>query len=69
MDGEEIPSMGVSELRIGDGSMDPKGKEARAAAPQKEPTPAPPAPVKRTTLGRQFGRLGGAVAGKGRRNQ
>ncbi|RSL87422.1 hypothetical protein BHE90_006209 [Fusarium euwallaceae] len=69
MDGEEIPSMGVSELRIGDGSMDPKGKDTRAAAPQKEPTPAPPVPVKRTTLGRQFGRLGGAVAGKGRRNQ
>ncbi|KAJ4317946.1 hypothetical protein N0V84_007087 [Fusarium piperis] len=70
MDGEEIPSMGVSELRIGDGSMDPKGKDTRGAAvPQKEPTPAPPVPVKRTTLGRQFGRLGGAVAGKGRRNQ
>jgi vacuole morphology and inheritance protein 14 len=73
MDGDEIPSMGVSELRIGDGAADVKGKDARGVGlqtiPQKEPAPAPPVPAKRIGLGRQFGRLGGAVAGKGRRNQ
>ncbi|KAJ4255057.1 hypothetical protein NW762_009861 [Fusarium torreyae] len=73
MDGDEIPSMGVSELRIGDGAVDVKGKDTRGVGlqpiPQKEPAPAPPVPAKRIGLGRQFGRLGGAVAGKGRRNQ
>ncbi|KAF5677256.1 dna repair recombination rad54 and rad54 [Fusarium heterosporum] len=73
MDGDEIPSMGVSELRIGDGAADVKGKDARGVGlqtiPQKEPVPVPPVPAKRIGLGRQFGRLGGAVAGKGRRNQ
>ncbi|KAG5656102.1 hypothetical protein KAF25_008978 [Fusarium avenaceum] len=73
MDGDEIPLMGVSELRIGDGAADVKGKDARGVGlqtiPQKEPAPAPPVPAKRIGLGRQFGRLGGAVAGKGRRNQ
>ncbi|KAF4957273.1 hypothetical protein FGADI_3177 [Fusarium gaditjirri] len=72
MDGDEIPLMGVSELRIGDGAVDVKGKETRGVGlqtiPQKEPAPAPPVPAKRIGLGRQFGRLGGAVAGKGRRN-
>jgi vacuole morphology and inheritance protein 14 len=72
MDGDEIPPMGVSELRIGDGAVDVKGKETRGVGlqtiPQKEPAPAPPVPAKRIGLGRQFGRLGGAVAGKGRRN-
>ncbi|KAI1020909.1 hypothetical protein LB504_011848 [Fusarium proliferatum] len=72
MDGDEVPPMGVSELRIGDGAVDVKGKEARGIGlqtiPQKEPAPAPPVPAKRIGLGRQFGRLGGAVAGKGRRN-
>lgn len=73
MDGDEMPPMGVSELRIGDGAVDIKGKETRGvglqSVPQKEPPPAPPVPAKRIGLGRQFGRLGGAVAGKGRRNQ
>ncbi|CAG7565329.1 unnamed protein product [Fusarium equiseti] len=73
MDGDEMPTMGVSELRIGDGAVDIKGKETRGVGlqsiPQKEPAPAPPVPAKRIGLGRQFGRLGGAVAGKGRRNQ
>ncbi|WZH46492.1 vacuolar protein 14 C-terminal Fig4p binding-domain-containing protein [Fusarium acuminatum] len=73
MDGDEIPLMGVSELRIGDGAADVKGKDTRGVGlqtiPQKEPAPAPPVPAKRIGLGRQFGRLGGAVAGKGRRNQ
>ncbi|KAH7245890.1 vacuolar protein 14 C-terminal Fig4p binding-domain-containing protein [Fusarium tricinctum] len=73
MDGDEIPLMGVSELRSGDGAADVKGKDTRGVGlqtiPQKEPAPAPPVPAKRIGLGRQFGRLGGAVAGKGRRNQ
>ncbi|KAF4345791.1 DNA repair and recombination RAD54 and RAD54 [Fusarium beomiforme] len=72
MDGDEISPIGVSELRIGDGAVDVKGKETRGVGlqsiPQKEPAPAPPVPAKRIGLGRQFGRLGGAVAGKGRRN-
>ncbi|KAI5466519.1 vacuolar protein 14 C-terminal Fig4p binding-domain-containing protein [Mariannaea sp. PMI_226] len=73
VDGDDVPFLGMSELRIGDGSVDPKGKDGRnsgmamAPPPQKEPAPAPPVPAKRTGLGRQFGRLGGAVAGKGRR--
>lgn len=72
---DDIPPLGVSELRIGDGALDTKGKEVRATATdlpstvQKEPAPAPAqaAPAKKSGLGRQFGRLGGAVAGKSRR--
>ena len=70
---DDIP-LGVSELRIGDGAFDSRGKEARSAAPdpplvskEAAPTPAPAAPPKKGGLGRQFGRLGGAVAGKHRR--
>lgn len=33
------------------------------------PSPAPPAPKPRSGLGRQFGRLGGAVSGRGKRQQ
>jgi vacuole morphology and inheritance protein 14 len=66
-----MPPLGVSELRIGDGALDIKGKETRAEPPTlapKEPAPAPPVvPAKKTGLGRQFGRLGGAVSGKNRR--
>lgn len=75
MEGDDVPFMGVSELRIGDGAGDAKGKDGRAtgaappAVPQKDPTPVPPVPpAKKSGLGRQFGRLGGAVAGKNRRN-
>jgi vacuole morphology and inheritance protein 14 len=70
-DGEDAPQMGISELRIGDGSSDTRGKESRGPppVPHKDPVPAPPVPTtKRSGLGRQFGRLGGAVAGKNRRN-
>lgn len=75
IDGDDAPFLGVSELRIGDGALDAKGKEARGPigeappVPLKEAATAPPVPpVKKSGLGRQFGRLGGAVAGKGRRN-
>lgn len=69
MDGDDGLPMGVSELRIGDGAADVKGKDAKGTTippvPQKDAPPPPPA--KRSGLGRQFGRLGGAVSGKNRR--
>ncbi|KFA72369.1 hypothetical protein S40288_05603 [Stachybotrys chartarum IBT 40288] len=71
-DGDDMPFMGLSELRLGDAAADAKGKDSRGVlgppVPQKDPVPVPAIPVaKRSGLGRQFGRLGGAVAGKGRR--
>lgn len=72
VDGDDVGSLGVGDLRLGDGSADPKGKDVRGTAmappavPLKDPTPTPPVPAKRG-LTRQFGRLGGAVAGKNRR--
>ncbi|KAM7197198.1 Vacuolar protein 14 C-terminal Fig4p binding domain containing protein [Naviculisporaceae sp. PSN 640] len=67
-------SHGLSDLRIGDGTMDTKnGKEVSARGPpvpvKDTPAPPPPAPKPRSGLGRQFGRLGGAVAGRGKRAQ
>jgi vacuole morphology and inheritance protein 14 len=72
---DDQPPLGVSELRIGDGTLDTKGKDIRStaadlppAAPKETaPAPAPAPPAKKSGLGRQFGRLGGAVSGKGRR--
>lgn len=65
----DVPSIGVEELRIGDGSFDIRGKDGRATsgnpAPQKDAN-APAA--KKSGLGRQFGRLGGAVSGRNKRN-
>ncbi|POR36882.1 Protein VAC14 [Tolypocladium paradoxum] len=77
LDGDDVPPAGVSELRIGDGPLDTKGKDGRGPmpgaappVPQKDAAPAAPMPaVKKSGLGRQFGRLGGAVSGKSRRNQ
>lgn len=77
LDGDDVPPAGVSELRIGDGPLDTKGKDGRGPmpgaappVPQKDAAPAAPMPaVKKSGLGRQFGRLGGAVSGKNRRNQ
>ncbi|KAK5995795.1 Protein VAC14-like protein [Cladobotryum mycophilum] len=71
IDGDDIPSV-VGELRIGDGSLEPKGREgARVSIGGPPPTKeaAPAVPPKKSGLGRQFGRLGGAVSGKNRRNQ
>ncbi len=69
MDNDDAPSIGVGELRIGDGSFDPRGKDGRTIssnpAPQKDAN-APAA--KKSGLGRQFGRLGGAVSGRSKRN-
>ncbi|CEJ93426.1 Putative Vacuole morphology and inheritance protein [[Torrubiella] hemipterigena] len=71
MDGSDGMSLGVSELRIGDGLPDRSAKDARSGVPI--PTivakdSAASAPAKKGGLGRQFGRLGGAVSGKSRRN-
>jgi vacuole morphology and inheritance protein 14 len=72
-DGDDGPQFGVGELRIVD-SLEGKGaKEAgRGIAP---PVPAkdagstPAATSKaRTGFGKQLGRFGGAVAGRGKRN-
>ncbi|KAI8627557.1 vacuole morphology and inheritance protein [Xylariaceae sp. FL1651] len=58
-----------SELRIheGTGAKETARPAAGSPVPQKDPTP--PAPPKRTTgLGRQFGRLGASVSGRGKRS-
>lgn len=77
LDGEEMPVAGLNESRMSESQLEIKGRESRGQTPvapppvpQKDPTPAVPAPpVKKSGLGRQFGRLGGAVSGKSRRNQ
>lgn len=64
-------SLGVSELRIGDGLPDRGAKDARSGVPVPSAAAkdsAAAAPAKKGGLGRQFGRLGGAVSGKNRRN-
>ncbi|KAJ9138543.1 ARM repeat-containing protein [Coniochaeta hoffmannii] len=70
---EDSPALGVGELRLSDGfeKAGPGPKEgARPPVPSKDlPTPAVPAVKPRSGLGRQFGRLGGAVSGRGKRNQ
>ncbi|KAM7221506.1 ARM repeat-containing protein [Rhypophila decipiens] len=63
---------GLSDLR--DGTMEPKnGKEVSSRGPpvpiKDPPAPTPPASKARSGIGRQFGRLGGAVAGRGKRAQ
>ncbi|RYP49015.1 hypothetical protein DL768_005206 [Monosporascus sp. mg162] len=71
---DDIPDL--NGLRLADGAADAGGKEppSRAATgppvPQKEAAAQPAAAQKRSTgLGRQFGRLGGAVSGRNRRSQ
>ncbi|OAA73778.1 Armadillo-type fold domain containing protein [Cordyceps fumosorosea ARSEF 2679] len=69
MDNDEVPSIGIGELRIGDGSFDVRGKDGRAAAGNPAPPKDANAPAsKKSGLGRQFGRLGGAVSGRSKRN-
>jgi len=66
-------ALGVGDLRIADGGLEPRGtKELSARAPPvpvKDPPPPTPPSKPRSGLGRQFGRLGGAVAGRGKRSQ
>ncbi len=60
----------LSELRIGDGVGTKETTRPTAAGPpvpQKDATTA--APPRRIGLGRQFGRLGATVAGRGKRSQ
>lgn len=73
---EDTLSAGVSEFRIGEASPESKNRDGMRGGAAGPPVPlkdqTPPVvspPVKRSGLGRQFGRLGGAVSGKNRRNQ
>lgn len=73
---EDTFSVGVGEFRIGEASPEGKNRDNIRPGPSGPPVPtkdqAPvisPPPVKKSGLGRQFGRLGGAVSGKSRRNQ
>ncbi len=65
------PSMGVADLRITDLSDIKAMKEGVRGppVPVKDPPAPAPAPKARSGLGRQFGRLGGAVSGRGKRSQ
>ncbi|KAH8198241.1 hypothetical protein TruAng_007584 [Truncatella angustata] len=61
------------DLRFGDstpGMKEPPRATAGPPVPQKDaPSQAPPPVKKSSGIGRQFGRLGGAVAGRGKRSQ
>jgi vacuole morphology and inheritance protein 14 len=72
-DVDDGPALEVGDLRLSDGfekaGTGPK-EGVRPPVPSKDlPTPAVPAVKPRSGLGRQFGRLGGAVSGRGKRNQ
>lgn len=61
-----------SELRYGDaasGMKEPPRTSIGPPVPQKDPPAQAPPPKKSSGIGRQFGRLGGAVAGRGKRSQ
>ncbi|XXH01131.1 hypothetical protein Hte_007483 [Hypoxylon texense] len=65
MDGRNLDDgPGFSELRITEKEAP---RPAGPAVPPKDATPAP-APPKRSGLGRQFGRLGASVSGRGKRS-
>lgn len=60
------------ELRYGDaasGMKEPPRPVVGPPVPQKDAPVPPPAQKKSSGIGRQFGRLGGAVAGRGKRSQ
>ncbi|GAO15812.1 hypothetical protein UVI_02021240 [Ustilaginoidea virens] len=69
---EDVSSADMADLRLGDASLEPKnnarvppaGNAQMTSTKDMGPTPA----AKKTGLGRQFGRLGGAVSGKNRRS-
>lgn len=68
---DDGPTLGVGDLRITDSLDMPAAKPMGRAppVPQKD-APAPTAPAaKKSGLGRQFGRLGGAMPGRGKRAQ
>jgi vacuole morphology and inheritance protein 14 len=70
-DVDDGPQLGVGELRIGDGLDMKAGKDSRNSGappvPVKDSTPPAAAAVKKSGLGRQLGRFGGAVSGRGKR--
>ncbi|KAG6030180.1 hypothetical protein E4U41_000159 [Claviceps citrina] len=72
LDGEEVSAAGMADFGAGDDSSEPKisGRvPATGINPGSSVKDAIAAPsVKKTGLGRQFGRLGGAVSGKNRRS-
>lgn len=73
LEGDDVQTVGIGELRIGDAPVDMKpGSRVPTSGISPLPAPKDPVsapPVKKSGLGRQFGRLGGAVSGKSRRNQ
>ncbi|KAL7620012.1 hypothetical protein AAE478_010561 [Parahypoxylon ruwenzoriense] len=66
MDGALDDGPGFSELRVAE--KETLRPAAGPAMPPKDSTPAA-APAKRSGLGRQFGRLGATVSGRGKRSQ
>jgi vacuole morphology and inheritance protein 14 len=69
-DGDNGPQLGMGELRASDG-LDVKAAKNTGPppVPVKDPVPPAAAPTKqRTGLGKQLGRFGGAVSGRGKRN-
>lgn len=73
---DDRPTLGVGDLRIMDGPemSNSKAPVGRAAAGPPVPlkdaaAPTPPAVKPRSGLGRQFGRLGASVSGRGKRGQ
>lgn len=73
-DRDDQPTLGVGDLRILDAAemAPPKTVIGRAGAgppvPVKDsPVPTPPAAKPKSGLGRQFGRLGASVSGRGKR--
>ncbi|KAL1865251.1 hypothetical protein VTK73DRAFT_5434 [Phialemonium thermophilum] len=69
----EMDNAQAFDLKFGEGvEKGPKENSRTAQGPyivvKEPPAPAPPAPKQRSGLGRQFGRLGGAVSGRAKRN-
>ncbi|POS72951.1 vacuole morphology and inheritance protein [Diaporthe helianthi] len=71
-DRDDQPTLGVGDLRILDAAemAPPKTVVGRAGPPvpvKDSPVPTPPAAKPKSGLGRQFGRLGASVSGRGKR--
>lgn len=69
-DGDERSSLGVADLHMGEGLASKHTKEVPRGPPfPVKDAPAVPPVKPRSGLSRQFGRIGGAVAGRGKRAQ
>ena len=72
---DDGPTLAMADLRLSDGlelKIPKEGARLGAGPPvplKDAPTPAAPVAKPRSGLGRQFGRLGGAVSGRGKRGQ